>query len=223
MGGILGRQGAGGLQDVEDARLRSDHAGVTERLGLPVVGAREQVAGDAPPEQPMERAVAPRAGWFAVVLDDDGDTPVERKAQAGQQRDEPEAVHVHHIGLQIPNRAHERTITRLEPVHDAVAFDLRRARCRSEAGGDVDRVGCRERVERHRHRRHRGEGLGRCRLEDRRHHDDDPQPSRFVHEASRVPRPRATRSTVAPKDRRWVGHTICSTTWMRSRGPIANA
>ena len=151
-------------------------------------------------------------------------SPVQRTAQAGQQRHEAETVHVHHIGLQLAHRAHDRAITGLEPVHDAVAFDLCRVRCGAEAGGHVDRTRGRERVQRHRHRRHRGEGLGRRRPEDRRHHDDDPQPARVVHEASRVPRPRdVTRSTVAPIERRGLGHTICSTTWTRSRGPIANA
>ena len=97
--GVLGRQGAGGLQHVEESRPRPDHSGLAERLGLAIVRAGEQVAGDASAYQPVQGAVAPRAGRFAVVLDDDGGSPVQRTAQTGQQRHEAETMHVHHIGL----------------------------------------------------------------------------------------------------------------------------
>ena len=204
--------------------LRPDHPGIAERLGLPVVRAREQVAGDAPPHQTMEAAVAPRPRRFAVVLHHDADAPIQPDAQPGQQGDEAETVHVHDVGSQTPDGAHEVAIARLESVHDSVAFDLRRAGGRAEARGHVDRARRGERVERQRHRRHGNEGLGGWRSDDRRHHDDDAEPSRVVHVASRAPRPRAaTRSTVAPMERCGLGHTICSTTRTRSRGPIVNA
>ena len=156
---------------------------------------------------------APTAGRLPVMLQHNRGLATKRPAEPKVEPRESEPMHVHDIGAPLGNVTSQGSVGVHEPIRDTIALNNRRRQRGAARHHHVETGVLVQRFRLVHHRRPAIERLLRIGAGCRRHHDCN---------AHRHRRPTRRRAAAATLREPW-GHTIWSTTAMRSRTDCVKA